>query len=207
MRKLNNPYLGDRKGYLFSKKSEPKTLYKTSSLRWDKATDTVSLSSVSPIMRPTAMNDDAQCIVPHEDGEGLGFHLSYPSRFCTCGFHGYSDYADAVTHSQSGDVILKVVASGKMFEYDKGYRFGHQRVEGVVISEHCRAIGCQEKTEALFVDIDGMECFLRPVCAKHASTGESMSLERFAEIVSRTLPKTAPRITVSLPHHAKVLTG
>lgn len=197
MRKRDNQYLGLRQGSLFKRQTEqPQTLYKASNLFFDEATNTVRLSSVALISHTTAMNADAKCFAPDSGGEGEGSHLTYPARFCHCGFHGYAYYADAVAHSQVGDVILRVVASGKMFEYEKGYRFGHQRVEEIVISG-CRAVGCHSEAERFFLHTMKDECFLKPVCAKHSQSGKSMSFELFEEIVSRTLPDKAPRIIVS----------
>lgn len=190
-----NQYLGANKPGLFRKKSEPKTLYKTSNLLWDKKTGMIRLSSVAPISHSTAMNDDAVCIAAHDDGDAYGIHKSYPARFCTCGFHGYSSYIDASFHNQGGDVILQVVASGKMFEYDKGYRFGHQRVEAIVI-RNCCAIGCNAEAESFFVYETDAERFLKPVCNTHAGMGQSMSVKHFESVVSNTLPSNAPRITV-----------
>lgn len=214
---MSNKYLGVRKRS-FVKQRVPmtaQTLYKQSNLEYNHVANTIRLKSLAfPENRGIAVNADAKCSYEDEnfilgigraelDLTSLANKLhgeESPSRGCTCGFHAYSEYEDARYHKQgiAGYFVLKVVGSGKMFEYKKGYRYGHQRLEEVIVSG-CQYYVCDEPADRLIFHNDGE---IKPVCRYHfkpqyvPSHNQCMSFQRFGEIASKGLPEGAPRITM-----------
>jgi hypothetical protein len=85
-------------------------------------------------------------------------------RGCTCGFYGYRDLAAARVHPQltPSSVLLEVVASGEVLEYERGYRFSHQRVIALEVGR-CVALGCARPARAFARSFDD----LLPVCGGH----------------------------------------
>lgn len=185
---MENAYLGigSRKPIL-----TPEILYKKSRLRLDPATNEVRLIPLSfPTAEGMSVNTDAAC----ENRETL--HRKGPVKNCSCGFYAYRYHHDAQNHNQGGEFVLRVVGSGKMFEYKKGYRYGHQRLEEIIISG-CIDKDCTDSADRIGIRVsDGA---LYPVCYHHAATTEEQKITSFSELgtmASLSLPSAAPRITV-----------
>lgn len=130
------------------------------------------------------VNGDATCVsaFPHKS----------PLKGCTCGFYAYTSREDAVSHPQGGSVVLKAVASGKMLQYLKGYRYGHQRVEQVEVT-HCT--WCDSSAYRFAIAPTGE---LYPMCRSHASETamKTLRFQDFEDMASSGLPSGAPRITI-----------
>lgn len=195
-------------------KMEPKVLYKQSNLKKDFRTGEIRLLSVCfpEDAKGISVNADAKCNIPFDPVVvALGkkswtfdaplFHKESPSKLCRCGFHAYNEYSPARTHNQQGvkgHFVLRVVGSGKMFEYKQGYRYGHQRVEEVIVTK-CGSSSCGSYADRLLV---GRQGNITPLCSS-CSRGtlirvvESlMSFSEFEEAASKGLPPNAPRVTI-----------
>lgn len=189
----NNVYLGARlpQGRVTTPTAPP-SLYKRANLALDSNNGSLKLVPVSdgyPFR--VDMNADAQC------GRALFFSLhKAPSKLCTCGFYAYTDINDALSHPQGGMVVIKIVASGKLLEYGKGYRYEHQRVESIELP-HCA--WCSESAIQFVVD---NKVFLFPACKKHSrryfrGKKKLLSFSRVEELANQSLPSHAPRITIT----------
>jgi hypothetical protein len=169
---------------------KPEVLYKRASLVQDLTTDEIKLKSVYWNGVTVPLNSDAKCLDLF-----AGLHGQAPARFCSCGFHAYKEYNDAHLHPQAGDVVLRVVGSGKMFEYNKGYRYGHQRLEEIIVYQ-CVSYNCSEPADRLAkINYE----LIRPVCRLHSGETETqtiMSFSEFEEVASASLPADAPRVTI-----------
>lgn len=216
---IPNFYLGSRKRNSLLTRMLPKgpqdiaprTLYKKSLLMRDQNTGEINLSPVgfpdSPLEFPKGItfNAEAECRNTTHSFNLLAREV--PSKACTCGFHAYSKEDDAKNHIQSGadSFVLKVVASGKMLEYEKGYRYGHQRVEEIVVSkcfmcpvpaDRVIILGFARRPHLTAGRIT--EGAIAPVCSQHAYLSAppngSISFDQVSEIASRSLPTNAPRI-------------
>lgn len=167
----------------------PEILYKKSNIKqdWTSIVDSIYLAPVAYSKAVgITVNAEARCEQGIRHGEA-------PSKSCYCGFHAYKEISDAQAHDQRGDFIFRVVASGKMFEYNKGYRYGHQRVEEIIVSSCCT---CSEFADRLSIQPAG---YIRPVCFGHSGTGggeKIISFSDLAEMASSSLPANAPNITV-----------
>lgn len=209
---MRNAYLGQSKRFSFAGKMEPKVLYKQSNLKKDFRTGEIRLTAVCFPDQGISVNADAKCNIPFDPVVvALGkkswtfdaplFHKESPSKLCHCGFHAYNEYSPARTHNQQGLVghfVLRVVGSGKMFEYNKGYRYGHQRLEEVILTK-CGSSSCGHYADRLLV---GRQGNITPLCS-FCSRGtlirvvESlMSFSEFEEAASKGLPPHAPRVTI-----------
>lgn len=195
---MHNAYLGIRKRKpllaVFNnepKDSTPKTLYKKAFLLWDSSAEALTLS---PLAFPegTSFNAAAECRSSYHRSNPLT-RFEVPSKACSCGFYAYTDEDDARDHTQAGpdSFILKVVASGKMLEYKKGYRYGHQRVEEVIVYS---CYGCDKSADRVIL----LErTSIVPVCKSHARIVRPiyrLSFKEMGELASRSLPTHAPRI-------------
>lgn len=160
-------------------KGKPQTLFKRANLGYTYGRQIIFTPLVSGV--EVKANDDAVC--------ANGLSHAAPSRVCGCGFYAYTAYEDAEAHEQGGDVILKVVASGKMFQYSKGYRYEHQRVEQVEV-KNCH--WCP-KSAYRFAMMNGR---LTPICRMHAANVTTMSFHKFEALASLGLPSHAPKIKV-----------
>lgn len=185
---------------------EPVCLYKKVNLQRDRATDEITLRSVAfaSEAKGFAMNEKAECLAVGERGLNIGVikavHGESPNRACRCGFYAYARKDKAFHHRQlndgsaDGKFMVKVIASGKMFEYQDGYRYGHQRVAEIIPSL-CGAGNCFS-----FADRIGYQgSMVYPLCADHAHMVPRQSLRSFdelGEVASISLPDGAPRIKV-----------
>lgn len=209
---MKNRYLGKSTIPLLRSNMEPKVLYKQSNLKKDFRTGEIRLMSVCfpEDETGTSVNADAKCQVILDPlmltignktwtlGKGgTPYHKEIPARICDCGFHAYNEYAPARDHDQKGNFVLRVVGSGKMFEYKQGYRYGHQRVEEIIVTE-CANYGCARNADRLRVFSYGD---IQPVCSVCSSQRwigaySLMSFREFEEVASKGLPDNAPRITI-----------
>lgn len=209
---MKNRYLGKSRMPFLPANMEPKVLYKQSNLKKDFRTGEIRLMSVCfpEDEIGTSVNADAKCQVNLEplkltignrtwnlDKGGPTSHREIPARSCNCGFHAYNEYAPARNHDQKGLFILRVVGSGRMFEYKQGYRYGHQRVEEVIVTE-CATYGCGSRADRLRVLNWGD---IQPVCSgcsalRRIGTNSLMSFSEFEQAASKGLPENAPRITI-----------
>ena len=207
---MRNRYLGKSKLAFTPTKMEPKVLYKQSDLKKDFRTGEIRLISVcfTEDEAGTSVNADAKCLAHMNplqlslgpktwtlDTGGPVSHRETPARRCRCGFHAYNEYSPARNHDQKGDFILKVVGSGKMFEYKQGYRYGHQRLEEVIVTK-CGT--CKNYADRLLVRSQGK---VMPLCASCFTSlirkvEKVMSFSEFEEAASKGLPPNAPRITI-----------
>jgi hypothetical protein len=209
---MKNAYLGKSKLPFLQSKMEPKVLYKQSNLKKDFRTGEIRITAVCFPDEGISVNADAKCNTPWEpvtvqlgkkvwNFNTIPFHKESPVRSCLCGFHAYNEYSPARNHDQNGlkgHFVLRVVGSGKMFEYKQGYRYGHQRLEEVVVAK-CGSSSCTYYADRLLV---GKQGHIMPYCYS-CSRGtpirmvESlMSFSEFEEAASKGLPPNAPRITI-----------
>lgn len=166
-------------------KGTPQTLYKRANLKLHRKTGEILIVPLVHQAEGVGVNADAVC--------GAGFSHAAPRRGCRCGFYAYTSYDDAESHCQGGDVILKVVASGEMFQYRQGYRYGHQRLEQVEVRK-CH--WCPESAYRFALTFHND--VLLPMCRSHASNTamKTLSFPQVEEFASAELPSHAPRITV-----------
>lgn len=205
-----NHYLGKSKSAFVRSKMEPKALYKATDLKKDFRTGEIRL--VALCFREDeggiSVNAEAQCHVTREPlkvtlgertwtlyGGGPDPCKETPARSCRCGFHAYNEYAPARDHDQGGQFVVRVVGSGKMFEYKQGYRYGHQRLEEVIVGS-CGV--CAHHADRLVVGGTGN---LIPLCGnctrrREPPTSSLMSFSELEEAASKGLPPNAPRITI-----------
>lgn len=194
----HNFYLGSRKKdsllvRVLAKEpltSEPKTLYKKALLGWDASSHEIT---IHPLVFPQKISFNAQAECRNSlHYSNIFTKFEVPSKVCSCGFYAYLKEEDARDHIQAGaeSFILKVIASGKLLEYNKGYRYGHQRVEEVLVySCFC----CDKPADRVILE----ESRIRPTCKRHAKIVRPIhraSFTEMGELASRSLPAHAPRI-------------
>lgn len=200
MRAFYSPFLGkvNRRGkkqligssILTSVPSTPQTLYKRSDLGINRVTGEIVIIPLTGFFNGISMNSKAKCtnLLPHKP----------PFRPCSCGFYGYTKRKDAETHIQGGSILLQIVASGKMFEYDKGFRYEHQRIE---VMEAPKCSWCSNAAIHFSVDHQSStRTMLWPSCKKRHGRRKlqtkTISFGDVAERASKSLPVHAPRITI-----------
>lgn len=127
----------------------------------DKITPFVSYKVVS--MLAPDEHGDVKLYGPHHPKHRYGFSdaavckRNKPcTKFekCSCGFYGYSDINDAITHwliqcdgiDNSPAAIVQVAFSGQVVVCEKGYRASHQRIQKVLLSGCCL---CSKKADML----------------------------------------------------------
>lgn len=204
---MGNPYLGRGKGA--KKAMEPVRLYKSVNLKRDPLTKEIRLLSVafSDDSLGFSVNEKAQCLLVGERGLNKGViqavHGDSPARACRCGFHAYREHSKAHGHQQMnpsgvrGAFVAGVVASGKMFEYNEGYRYGHQRVEEILATRCADSQFCTNHADRCIVNPKNM---VIPVCSSHAyhygTKNTTLSFKELGDRASAILPEGAPRIQV-----------
>jgi hypothetical protein len=125
-------------------------------------------------------------------------HASEDITGCTCGFHGFTSFDAADTHTQHtpSSVVLSVVASGMVVVHRLGYRSSRQRVTGVTL-RRCRQEGCAAAPALLEVVPAPRDSLLSPVCQAHFTPGAaSLSASELTEQLSLQVPDRA-RVVVS----------
>lgn len=180
-----------------SKNTEPKTLYKKVNLGWNAETRQIELVPLVSRQQRIGFNAEATCHNPNLHASG--YSRAVPAKHCSCGFYAYKDNADAKNHDQHGDFLVKTVASGKILEHEKGYRYGHQRVEEIVVGT---CFLCSQPADRVI--LFGQTGYVRrfkgsiiPACSQHivqSAPNGNISFEQVGEMASLSLPTHAPRI-------------
>lgn len=186
---------------IFGKRSQdaqPKTLYKKVNLAWNAETREIELLPLAQYKSKVSMNAEAKC---HNQPLHLsGRSREVPAKHCSCGFYAYKDNDDAKNHDQHGNFLAKVVASGILLEHEKGYRYGHQRIEEIVVGTCFQCSAPADRVIITFLIPSRRSQpthSIFPVCSIH--TGPSIpngdiSFDHLSELASRSLPEHAPRL-------------
>jgi hypothetical protein len=120
---------------------------------------------------------DAEC--------AQGVRHRSPSRWCDCGFYCLHSLADARELACDPDyrhtVLLEVAASGRFMRYERGLRYGHQRITAVRV---CRC-GCDRPASRFVHSGTGVVGWRRliGVCANCAGERPVLSLAEFARLL------------------------
>ena len=185
-----NQYMG---GTNWKKTTEPVIGFKKSYIRMGFTPDGKENVLLRPIQghvnRPTMLNDVSQC----PSGSS---HQGKPSRFCTCGFHAYTDINDALNHTKIKAPIIKTVMSGKMIMYARGVRAANQRVSEVFVTECFQDI-CINQADRLITSSEGS--FLIEVCSRHADKylkSSARSFKWLEDTMNASLYNGEPNIKV-----------
>lgn len=181
-----------------SKNTEPKTLYKKVNLGWDAETRQIELFPLTQRKRSIDFNAESKCHNPELHASGHSREV--PAKHCSCGFYAYKDNDDAKNHDQHGNFLVKVVASGRMLEHEKGYRYGHQRVEEIVVG-NCFLCSVPADRVIIFCHTGYSRTLFKdsiiPACSEHiihSAPNRSISFDQVGELASHSLPTHAPRI-------------
>ena len=127
-------------------------------------------------------------------------HHKIPSKICTCGFYAYESRSGAEFHAQPNSfygtdtsVLMEVAISGKFIQYQKGYRYAHQRITKVIVGKCVSADGCLEQA-TLFSGLSTSEgTRLYPSCLKHSKMVKFSFAEVDEKLASQSLnSKFAP---------------
>ena len=169
----------------------------------------------------TNLNDEADCVATSWNNNH--FQEQIPVWDCSCGFYAYKSAVEAFGHDEhsyytNNSYVLEVVISGKYIEYEKGYRYAHQRVQSVIVSncfeETCYAAATcfvessPEKLGNAFMSSRGNYF---PSCKKHMlkfSPKKRLTFEQFGLRLSKEVAPKHKAVTVkSLHPNLKPLTA
>jgi hypothetical protein len=135
-------------------------------------------------------------------------HKAVPERRCECGFYCFHRLEEAeamaCNENHSAVVILEVAASGRFIRYERGLRYGHQRVRNIRLG---RCL-CGAPADVFADTGRGLTGWrrLQPACTLCSRRGGTVSRTAFARLLGGDVTITPGAPIEEMDMHAAMAT-